>query len=76
MSRARKVHRRRLKYLMNDIAYLMFFVFLWSIAAMDSENMLVPMTAFLISGGWLLVHGMVRDAQREARERKYARCRY
>lgn len=76
MSRARKVHRRRLKYLMNDIAYLMFFVFLWAIAAMDSENMLVPMTAFLISGGWLLVHGMVLDAQREARERKYARCRY
>lgn len=61
---------------MNDIAYLMFFVFLWSIAAMDSENMLIPLTAFLISGGWLLVHGMVRDAQREARERKYARCRY
>ena len=58
---------------MNDIAYLMGFVLLASIAAMDSENILIPMTAFLISGGWLYVHGMVRQAQRDARERRCAR---
>lgn len=69
----RKVHRRRLKYIMNDISYLMGFVFLMSIAGMDSENMLIPITGLFVSGGWLMLHGMILDAKRQARERRCAR---
>ena len=69
----RKTHRNRIKYIMNDISYLMGFVFMASIAAMDSENLLIPFVAFLISGGWLLAYGLVIDAQRQARERRWAR---
>ncbi len=69
----RKIHRKRLKYIMNDISYLMGFVFLASIAGMDSEKMWIPMTGLFVSGAWLMLHGMVRDAQRQARERRYAR---
>lgn len=70
----RKVHiRKRLKYIMNDVSYLMAVILLASIAAMDSDNLLIPFTGLLISGGWLAFHGMVLDAKSRARERRCAR---
>jgi hypothetical protein len=49
----------------------MTLVFMASIAAMDSEKMWIPITAFFVSGAWLLIYAFVLDSLRNRKAGKH-----
>ncbi len=51
-----------LKAIHKAITFLMVVLFFVSISCMDSEKLWIPITAFIMSGSYLLIHGYCTGA--------------